>query len=126
MEVTHEAPVPAPASFDRFMEEVERIAPDGVVWHRFATELAHADVAVIGDTSVFLLNWIESFAPGNGSAVLRAVGDWADANDMTGLLVCERDRALWFRDVGRWKRTGRIFNDAAEMQRKPVPGKESP
>jgi hypothetical protein len=132
MKVEHEAPVGPPESFAAFEDALGEMpgGPD-VVWHRFSTELAHADVAAVS-SEVYLLQWIESFAPGNGTAVLEAVGEWADDNEMIGLLVCPVDMARWYRDRGRWKRTGRKFQHpeadevAVEMMRKPIPRTPAP
>jgi len=120
MKVEHEAPVIPPEDFAMFDAQIAAMDAPAPVWHRFSTELAHADVAVL-TPGVFLLNWIESFAPGNGTALLEAVGEWADENAMTGRLVCPPGLAGWYRDRGRWKRTGALFNGQCVMERVPAP-----
>lgn len=71
------------------------------VWYAFTTEHgSKAWAAYSPETPVFLLHDVASERKGDGTALMEAVGKWADQRRVVGVLVCWPEIAGFYQRFG--------------------------
>lgn len=107
--VLHESNVAGPPD-----DLVTMLRPRG--WEHFTTGDADAWVIPMDDTS-YLLHWIESHGAHRADVLLDAIGEWADAEQFDGSLVCRPELSAMYARHG-W-RYAEPWHDGMIVMRRP-------
>lgn len=80
-------------------------------WHHFSTGSADAYVCVNPMApGTYLLHQLDSAERGHGTAIMNAIGEWADENMYHGTLVCDLATVGFYARFG-WVSVGRFIDD---------------